>query len=72
MWRKRNRPAPEQLIVPDDTAEAVVIREEAKAKLATIKEQAPLVRKMTDVMINRQGKNHYIELLYQHVPRGNA
>ena len=70
MWRKRTHPAPEQLVVPDDIDEAVAIREETRATLDDVREQAPLVQRMTDALIDRQGKNHYIELLYQHVPRG--
>ena len=70
MWRKRTRPAPEDLVIPNDIDEAVAIREEARAQLDDLQQQAPLVQRMTDVLIDRQGKNHYIELLYQHVPRG--
>lgn len=57
-------------MVPNDIDEAVAIREETRAQLDDLRQQAPLVQRMTDVLIDRQGKNHYIELLYQHVPRG--
>lgn len=70
VWRKRTRPAPEDLVIPDDVAEAKQIRQETQQDLRQLRRQAPFVRVMTDVLIDRQGKNHYIELLYQHVPRG--
>lgn len=70
MWRKRTRPAPEELVIPDDIGEAVAMRKEAEAQLVALRRQAPLVQRMTDVLIDRQGKNHYIELLYQHLPKG--
>ena len=70
MWRKRARPAPEELVTPDDIAEAVAMREETLEQLSAVRRQEPLVRRLTDGLIDRQGKNHYIELLYQHVPRG--
>lgn len=70
MWRKRTRPTPEELSVPDDIHEAVAIREETRVALDEARQQAPLVRRLTDGLIDRQGKNHYIELLYQHIPRG--
>lgn len=46
------------------------MRKEAEAQLVALRRQAPLVQRMTDVLIDRQGKNHYIELLYQHLPKG--
>lgn len=46
------------------------MREAATSDIRALKHQAPLVDRMTGVLIDRQGKNHYIELLYQHVPRG--
>ena len=70
MWGKRPRPSPEQLIIPDDIGEARAIREETRTELSMVRKQAPRVQRMTDVLINRQGKNHYIETLYSHVPRG--
>ena len=70
MWRKRTRPAPEELVTPDDIGEAVAMREQTLEQLSEVRRQAPLVRMLTDGLIDRQGKNHYIELLYQHVPRG--
>ena len=70
MWRKRTRPAPEDLVIPDDIGEAVAAREETHEQLAALRKQAPFIRMMTDAMIDRSGKNHYMETLYQHVPRG--
>ncbi len=70
MWRKRTRPTIEDLIIPDDIGEAVAIREETQTELVKLRRQAPVVQRMTDVLIDRQGKNHYIELLYHHIPRG--
>lgn len=67
MWRKRTRPAPESLIIPDDIGEAVAIREANREEMRQVRRQAPLVRLLTDTLIDRQGKNHYIETLYQHV-----
>lgn len=72
MWRKRPRPSPEDLVIPDDTDLAVSVREDARRELRKMLRQEPAIRKMTDIIIDRQGRNHYIELLYQHVvPRGN-
>lgn len=70
VWRKRTPPAPENLTVPDDISEARAMREDALSGLIEARKQAPLVRWMTDVLIDREGKNHYMETLYQHVPRG--
>lgn len=70
MWRKRTRPEPCDLVIPDDVGEAVAIREEAQQELRVLKRQEPFVRRLTTGLIDRQGKNHYIELLYEHVPRG--
>ena len=69
MWRKRTRPAPEDLVIPDDIGEAVAIREETLEQLSAARQNARFVQRLTDGLIDRQGKNHYIELLYQHVPR---
>lgn len=70
VWRKRTRPSPEELVIPDDIHLAQKIRQQTQDDLRVLRRQAPLVRVMTDALIDRQGKNHYIELLYQHVPRG--
>jgi len=72
LFSKKNRPTAEDLAPRDDIDEALAIREETQAKLSDIRKQAPAVRKMTDILINRAGKNHYIELLYQHVPGANS
>lgn len=71
-FSKRNRPTTEELAPRDDIDEAVAIREEARTGLVDLRKQAPAVRMMTDILINRAGKNHYIELLYQHVPGANS
>lgn len=68
MWRRKSRPAPEELVIPDDLHEARKIREETRTGLIKVQRQDNLVQRMTDGLIDRQGKNHYIELLYQHVP----
>lgn len=70
MWRKRTRPEVDLPPVPDDITEAQKLRAQATAQLKAVQRQAPMVQRMTDVLIDRQGKNHYIELLYQHVPKG--
>lgn len=67
MWGKRNRPKPDHLRVPDDLDEARAIRDETRSEMLEVRRQAPLVRLMTDTLINRRGRNHYMELLYQHV-----
>lgn len=66
MWGKRTRP---DLIVPDDIAEARAIRAETRSELREVRRQAPVVRLISEGLIDRQGKNHYIELLYKRLPR---
>lgn len=68
MWAKRTRP--EDLIIPDDIHEARAIRADADAELHEVHQQAPFVRRISAGLIDRQGKNHYIELLYQRLPKG--
>lgn len=70
MWGKRTRPDPESLVIPDDIQEAREIRAETTAELMAVRRQAPFVRRISEGLIDRQGKNHYIELLYRHIPRG--
>lgn len=70
MWRKRTRPSPEDLVIPDDIHEAREIRADATAELRQVRQQGPLVQRISAGLIDRQGKNHYIELLYQRLPRG--
>lgn len=72
VWGKMRRPAPELLEPRDDIDEARAIREEAITDMIDIRMQAPFVRKITNVMIDRQGRNHYIETLYEHLPKGAA
>lgn len=70
MWGKRGRPTPEQLAPRDDVAEAREMRRAARTDLIDLRGQSGLVQKMTDTLIDRQGRNHYIELLYEHLPKG--
>lgn len=72
MWRKRTRPTPEELEIPDDLDEARALRQEAQTGLIEVHLQAPLVRYLTSTLIDREGKNHYMETLYQYVPRGTS
>lgn len=72
MWRKRTRPTPEELIVPDDLHEAEEIREKTRTDMMAVQSQAPFVMRMAQGLINRQGKNHYIETLYEYLPKGSA
>lgn len=68
--RKRTRPTPDELAIPDDIAEAREVRAETTAAMADLHAKAPMLERLANVMINRQGKNHYIELLYHHAPKG--
>ena len=70
MWRKRPRPTPEQLEIPDDLDEARALRKEAQTGLIEVHRQAGLVHYLTSTLIDREGKNHYMETLYQYVPKG--
>lgn len=72
MWGKRKRPAPELLEPRNDVAEARSVRASIRTDLLDLQGQSGLVRKMTDTLIDRQGRNHYIELLYEHIPKGAA
>lgn len=72
MWGKRKRPAPELVEPRDDIAEARAIREEARTDMIDVQKQEPLVRKITEAVIDRQGRNHYIETLYEYLPKGAA
>lgn len=60
----------ERVVVPDDIAEARQVRAETRADLARLRRTAPLIDRLAGRIIDRQGKNHYIELLYQHAPKG--
>lgn len=70
MWGKKRRPAPEQLAPRDDIDEARSVREEVKTDLINLHGQSRFVDSMTNALIDRQGRNHYIELLYEHIPKG--
>lgn len=72
MWGKRRRPAAELVEQRHDIDEARAIREETRTGMIAIQKQGPLVRKITDAMIDRQGRNHYIETLYEYLPKGAA
>jgi hypothetical protein len=73
VWRRRNRPSPEELVVPDDLAEAREVRDATTAELDRLTEAAPFFARLWGPLIDRQGKNHYIELLYHHhAPRGTS
>jgi hypothetical protein len=68
VWKRRSRPAPEDLVQRDDIAEARAAREDAVTGLIKLREQEGLVQKISNVLIDRQGHNHYMELLYTHIP----
>lgn len=68
MWKKRSRPTPEEIAPRDDIDEARSILAETKTGLNDVKRQWGFVDKITSGMIDRQGRNHYMELLYEHVP----
>lgn len=70
MWGKRTRPEPEDLAPRDDIQEAREIRVETAVDLCAVRQQAPFVRRISEGLIDRQGKNHYIELLYKRLPKG--
>lgn len=72
MWPKKPRPAPELLEQRDDVEEARALREQTLTERIYLRKQAPVVEKIANVMIDRQGRNHYIETLYEHLPRGAA
>ena len=68
-FNKKSRPTAEELAPRHDIDEAIAVREETRTDLVDVRGQAPLVRKMTAVLIDREGKNHYMETLYNYVPR---
>ena len=61
MWGKKRT-----LAVPDDVDEARAIRVQTTAELRTVRGQTPFIQRMADGLIDRRGRNHYIELLYKH------
>lgn len=67
MWRRKPRPTLETPAVPNDIHEAVELRAENRAELVDLRKKAPLIERLTGVQIERLGKNHYLETLYQHV-----
>lgn len=71
LWRSKKRPTPEQLVIPDDVAEAIALRKTSTAEIAKLEAMAPFVARLTSGLIDRRDRNHYIELLYQHA-RGTS
>lgn len=70
--RKKSQTVPESTVVPDDIDEAIAVRNQTNTDLINLRRQAPAVQRMADALIDRQGKNHYIELLYRHIPGGTS
>lgn len=68
MWRKRPRPTPEELAPRDDLDQARAELAKAQSGIVELRAQEGFVERISNVMINRQGKNHYMDLLYTHVP----
>lgn len=68
MVRKKSQTVPESTVVPDDIDEAIAMRDQTHTDLVNLRRQEPSIRRMADALIDRQGKNHYIELLYRHIP----
>lgn len=68
MRSRRKRPSPEEIAPRDDIAEARAIREETRSGLIDLRRQEGFVQKISNVLIDRQGQNHYMELLYTHIP----
>lgn len=68
MWFSKNRPSPEAVTPRDDSHEAAAALAQTESGLIRVREQENLVERISSVMINRQGRNHYMELLYEHIP----
>lgn len=68
MWNRRKRPTADDLVPRDDIAEARAIREETRSGLIDLRQQEGFVQRISNVLIDRQGHNHYMELLYTHIP----
>lgn len=69
MPQRKTRPTPEQLAVRNDVHEAREAQSAATGELEALRAAKPFLAKLTAPIIDRQGKNHYIETLYQHYPR---
>lgn len=68
MWFNKNRP-PADLVTPrNDADEARASIEQTESGLVKVREQESFVQRISKVMIDRQGRNHYMELLYEHIP----
>lgn len=68
MWHKRPRPSPEELAPRDDIDQARAELAKAHSGIIQLKEQEGFVQRISNVMIDRQGRNHYMDLLYSHIP----
>lgn len=68
MWSKKSRPSPEAVTPRDDLHEARAAREEVASGIIKVRQQENFVQRISNVMIDRQGRNHYMELLYSHAP----
>jgi len=56
-------------VLRDDIHEARALQEQATGELAVIRQNETFFSRLTEPLIDRQGKNHYIETLYHHYPR---
>lgn len=68
MWRKRPRPTPEELAPRDDLDQARQELAKVRSGIIDLRAQEGFVERISNIMIDRQGNNHYMELLYTHVP----
>lgn len=68
MWFKKSRPSPEDVAPRDDIDEARAVKAEVSSGIIKVREQEGFVQRISNVMIDRQGRNHYMELLYSHAP----
>lgn len=68
MWRKRPRPTPEEIAPRNDLDEAREQLAKAHSGIVELRAQEGFVQRVSNVLIDRQGKNHYMQLLYEHVP----
>jgi hypothetical protein len=63
---KRKHPKAEIAAAAEDIAEARRERAATHRDLEQLNRTAPLIHRLAGLIIDRQGKNHYIELLYHH------
>jgi hypothetical protein len=57
------------LVVPDDIGEARAVRDATRRDSAVLRASTPFLERLSGVLIDRQGHNHYIATLYSHLPR---